>query len=378
MLVTVGLAVGVAALAVLALDGIPDVPVEGTPAPLTDDLGPLTDGSFPSAVGVAAVAAAVTAGAPWLSRRWRRWGWVAVAGLVATRFLTSPLSVDSLKSAVIGWTAGSLVLVALGAPSRRPTRDDIAAGLAACGLPLQSLEPASVDARGSTPYFGVAEDGTKLFVKALGTDQRSADLLFRLYRSVQRHDLGDERPFSSLRRAVEHEALLALAARDRGVPTPRVRALAVVEPSAYVLAYEAIDGRSLDGVPPEQVTDEVLAAVWRELAGLRAIRIAHRDLRLANIFLGRDGKVWMIDFGFSELAASDLLLANDVAELIASSSSVVGPERAIAHAVASVDPVTLAAARDRLHPWSLSGASRTAMKERPGLLEDLRTRLVPA
>ena len=86
----------------------------------------------------------------------------------------------------------------------------------------------------------------------------------------------------------------------------------------------------------------------------------------------------MIDFGFSELAASDLLLANDVAELVASSSAVVGAERATAHAVASVDPALLAAACERLNPWSLSGASRTALKQQPGLLDELRKRLAVA
>ncbi len=48
--------------------------------------------------------------------------------------------------------------------------------------------------------------------------------------------------------------------------------------------------------------------------------------------------MWLIDFGFSEMAASDLLLATDVAELLASSSLYVGPERAVAHAVASRRP----------------------------------------
>jgi undecaprenyl-diphosphatase len=288
------------------------------------------------------------------------------------------MTFDSTKAALIGWTVGSAVLVIFGSPTRRPSVDSIKAGLALSGLDLESLKAANVDARGSTPYFGAAADGTRYFVKALGVDQRSADLLFRLYRWVQRKDLGDERPFSSLRRAVEHEAFVALAARDLGVLTPRVAAFATAEPNAYVLAYEAVEGQSLDGVPPEDVTDDVLGQVWANLAHLRRFRIAHRDLRLANLFLGADGRIWMIDFGFSEIAASDRLLANDVAELVASSSAVVGAERATAHAVASVDPATLAAARERLHLWSLSGASRTALKERPGLLDDLRARLVPA
>src|SRR5215831_9558634 len=123
-------------------------------------------------------------------------------------------------------------------------------GLAQVGRPMRTLERAGVDARGSTPYFGVGSDGTKLFVKALGEDERSADLLFRLYRSVQPRQFGDERPFSSLRRAVEHEALVALAARDLGVRTPRLCAFASAEPNGYVLAYETIDGKSLDRLDP--------------------------------------------------------------------------------------------------------------------------------
>jgi undecaprenyl-diphosphatase len=91
--------------------------------------------------------------------------------------------------------------------------------LAAVGMPLAELKQASVDARGSTPYFGKSAEGQPLFVKALGDDQRSADLLFRMYRMIDRRDLGDERPFSSLRRAVEHEAMVALAARDLGIRT---------------------------------------------------------------------------------------------------------------------------------------------------------------
>jgi undecaprenyl-diphosphatase len=341
------------------------------------DLGPISAGWFPSAVGIAVLAALLTATAPWSSRTWRRLGWVAVLGLTLTRFLVSAVSFDSLRAVLIGWFAGGATLVALGAPQRRPTAEAIAAGLGAVGLPLESIKPASVDARGSTPYFAVGSDGGNLFVKALGRDERSADLMFRVYRWVQRHELGDERPFSSLRRAVEHEAFVALAARDLGIRTPRLRAVASAEPGAFVLAYDGVDGRSLDRVSPQEITDEVLSSIWEQLGALRAHRIAHRDLRLANLFLVADGTVLIIDFGFSEMAASDLLLANDVAEFIASSSIVVGAERATAPAMATVDRDTLARAAQRLRPWALSGATRTALAERPGLLDDLCRRIGP-
>jgi undecaprenyl-diphosphatase len=372
---TVGLGVALASAVWLLLDRLDVTPDGAQVAELSVDAGPLLAGPSATAFGIAAVAGALTAAAPWLQRSWRRWGWIAVLGLVWTSFLVAPVSFDAFESALAGWIGGAAALAILGAPSRRPTPGAITDGLAAVGLPLARLEPAAVDARGSTPYFGTDADAGRYFVKALGTDERSADLLFRLYRSARRRDLGDERPFSSLRRAVEHEAFVSLAVRDLGVRTPRLRALATAVPNAFVLAYDLVPGRSLDGVDAGTFTDEVLRGAWEQLALLRAHRIAHRDLRLANVFLGADGNVWLIDFGFSELAASDLLLATDVAELIASSSIAVGPERATAAAIGTVDPATLAAARGRLRPRVLSGATRTAMGQHPGLLDDLHARL---
>ena len=354
-------------------------PDAGTTAlDVPDALGPLLEGRFPTTAGLAAVVAAVTAAAPWLSRRARRVAWLLVIGLVVTHFLATPASFDSLQSLLVGWVAGAAALVVLGAPSRRPTLETVTAGLARVGVPLASLDQASVDARGSKPYFGATVDGQKLFVKALGEDQRSADLLFRAYRWIDRRDRGDERPFSSLRRTVEHEALVALAAREHGIRTPRLVAFATADPNSFVLAYEAVAGRSLDRVAPEDVTDDVLAAIWAQVGELRRHRIAHRDLRLANIFLAEDGAVWLIDFGFSELAASDTLLATDIAELVASSSLKVGAERSVGQARAALSAKELAAAAGRLHLWALSGATRTGLKERAGLLDEVRRGLAGA
>src|SRR6185369_9062375 len=106
-----------------------------------------------TAYGIAAAAAAVTAAAPWLTRTWRRLGWVLVFGLALTRLVTAPVSFDTVRSVLIGWVVGGAVVVLLGGPSRRPRGKDIAAGMAAVGVPLARLEQASLDARGSTPYF---------------------------------------------------------------------------------------------------------------------------------------------------------------------------------------------------------------------------------
>jgi glycosyltransferase 2 family protein len=331
--------------------------------------------SMPSLAALTAVVATI---GPWLPRWMRRVGWIVVMCVALVHSITTPTSWNTLIALLVGWVVGTAVTVVSGSPSHRPTGASIVAGLAAVGQPLATLEQATLDARGSTPYFGTTPGGTKLFVKALGKDERSADLLFRAYRRVQPHDLADEKAFSTLRRAVEHEALVALAARDVGIRTPRMLAVARAEPAGLVLAYEAIAGRSLDRLEPEEMTDELIDQVWRLLAQLRQHGIAHRDLRLANVFMADDGEAWIIDFGFSELAASGTLLASDVAELIASTAAVVGPERSVSAAVGALGADGARTALPRLELPMLSGATRTAMKADRACLPEIRRRLESA
>lgn len=131
-----------------------------------------------------------------------------------------------------------------------------------------------------------------------------------------------------------------------------------------LLAYEAIEGRSLDSIRADELTDAILAEIWEQVAILRDHGIAHRDLRLANVFLDAENVPWIIDFGFSELAASNLLLTNDIAELITSSALLVGPERAVPCAIGVLGTEAVAGAAPRLQPQALSGATKTALKER--------------
>jgi undecaprenyl-diphosphatase len=364
------LAVGLA-----ALDGWWD---EAAAPPVASTSGPtdwFAENALASELLLAATAAVATAASPWVSRWWRRLAWLVVLALAVTRELVSPLAFASVRALLFGWFAGALALMVVGAPPRRARGAAIVEGLRAVGLPVRRLEQASLDARGSTPWFAEGTDGRRLFVKSLGRDERSADLLFRLYRRILPRDLGDERGYLSLRRAVEHEALVALAARDLGVLTPRMVALASAEPASFVLVYEAIDGRSLDRVDAEAVDDALLRSIWTQVGLMRTRRLAHRDLRLANVFVAADGAVWMIDFGFAELAASDTLLATDIAELLAATSLVVGSERAVAAAASVLGPESTVTAAPRLEAWALSGATRTAMHERPGALDELRSRV---
>lgn len=338
----------------------------------------ITDGGTASgAVGLAQMAAMFIVVGPFVTRRWRRAGVITLAVMFIVRLLVSVrLPAEVFLSIPLGAFCGTAVLLALGRPDRRPTLPAIRAALANAGLPVAEVHAASVDARGSTPYFATTADGTGLFVKVLGSEERAADLLFRVYRFLRFKNVGDDRPFSSLRRTIEHEALIALLARDVGVRTPRLRGIVDVGSDSMLLAYDMIDGSSLDGVPDDAVTDDLMRSIWSQIADLRAHRIAHRDLRRANVFVGDDQVPWVIDFGFSEVAVPQSILDADVAQMLASLAVVVGAERAVDAAVDVLGTDAVGEALPRLQVKALSGATQESLKQQKGLLESLQQEVI--
>lgn len=303
----------------------------------------------------------------------RRLGVLVGSYAIVSTFTAGVPALGLITDVGVGLITASLLLLIFGRHDLAPDELDILRGLHAVGLQLDRVEPMSVDARGSAPWEAVSSDGQRVFIKALGRDQRSADLLFRLYRWLRFRLSGDRLPFASVRRSVEHEALVSLQAAALGVATPRIIGVAEAGVDGMVLAYERLDGRSADHVA--DIDDQTLDATWRMVSQLHSKRIAHRDLRLANIFIDRLGKPWLIDFGFSELAASDQLLGTDVAELLASSAAVVGPERAVAAAHNATGLEELERALPWLQPLALSTATRQAIGGEEGLAP-IRTLLI--
>ena len=92
-------------------------------------------------------------------------------------------------------TAGAAVLVALGAPNRRPTPAAVAGALRDGGLggrrPRRSSGPTAV-APSSTPPHSTS--GDRAFVKVYARDSRDADLLYRGYRTALLRGPNDDWP----------------------------------------------------------------------------------------------------------------------------------------------------------------------------------------
>jgi undecaprenyl-diphosphatase len=311
--------------------------------------------------------------APFVGRRWRQAGMVIIATLAMGRLvLVSGLPAEIFLVLAIGATVGVAVLLAFGRPNRRPNTSAVRDALASSALTHVALEPFALGVRGARWYVATDEEGARFLVKVLSPDERSVDLLYRTYRYLRLKNVGDERPFSSLRRSIEHEALVALQARDVGVGTPRMRAIAQVGDDSMLIAYEMIEGRRVDQMDASEVSDRVLREIWGQLSRLREHRIAHRDLRRANVLVDDSGEPWLTGFAFGEVAANNEQLDGDVAQLLAALTLTVGADRAVTSAVETLGGSTVGAALSRLQPNALSGATRAALKEQPGLLEELQ------
>jgi undecaprenyl-diphosphatase len=322
---------------------------------------------------LAALAASFVILAPFVGRRWRRAGAVILGVFVLLQLVLSvQLSGEVFFALAVGAATGCAVLLAFGRPDQHPTAAAIASSLAASGLTITGLDPTRITHRGERAYYATSADGSRLFVKIISPEERSADILYRVYRYLRFKNAGDERPFSSLRRAVEHEALVALQARDVEVRTPRMRAISDVGTDSMLIAFDAVDAASLSTLADDDITDDLLRRVWQLVAHLREHRIAHRNVKLANVLVDAHGDPWLVDFGFSEIAASDALLDADVAQLLASTAVHVGSARAVDNALAVLGEDTMRSALRFLQPNALGTSTRADLRHHKGLLKELQ------
>jgi glycosyltransferase 2 family protein len=367
---------GSAVLAGVAVVGITHLAGGQRPRAVTAGAGPWSWLTGASGVGPALLAAAVActvAAAPWLARPWRRAAWITLWLAAVVRLITGTASpVEVVLAFAAGVTAGAAALVLFGVPDRRIGPAEIAAALGPAGLPVARVEPADVVAKGSRPFTAATEDGRRLFIKVLGSDQRDADLLYRAWRFLRLRDIGDTRPAASLIQAAEHQALVAVMAERAGVTVPAFRQVIKSADGSAVLAMDRVDGCSLDLIPVQRVDDTMIQELWRQVDTLHRARIAHRSLRAANIVVDGTAQPWIVDFSFAELGATPRQIALDVAELLASLAVIAGADRAVAAAAAVIGPDCVAAAVPLLQPLALSAGTRRAIARHEGLLTRTR------
>jgi uncharacterized membrane protein YbhN (UPF0104 family) len=359
--------------------------------------------------------------------RWRTALWLAVGVYAIATLATASITVLSLLiTLLLGRAIGLGVRYAAGEWSQRPTAEEIAARLGSAGHPVTVMRRTRQEGSESRRYAATARSGGRLDVLVFDRDQEAAGALYRLYRRLRlQGQVGRDRPLT-LERAVERRALLSYAADEAGVRTPRLLALISVGSDATVLAHEQRAGTTLAqlaGVPegsgedepgpagtpqpqpdpagPDRAhsgrarpdpafpdpaqparaadsapTDDQLLRVWEAVLQLHAHRVTHRALTGDRIMLADDGDVVLLDPGSGDVAATDLQVRLDLAQLLAELALLVGPDRAARLAVKAVGADELVAVVPLLQPIVLYRSTRAAVRRHRDVLPALRKQLL--
>jgi uncharacterized membrane protein YbhN (UPF0104 family) len=128
-------------------------------------------------------------------------------------------------------------------------------------------------------------------------------------------------------------------------------------------------------------SDKVLSLVYDTVLALHRRRVTHRALTPDHIMImggDFDGDVMLLDPGDGDIAATDLQVRLDVAQLTAAMALLVGPERAVRQVEQKLDPVTAASLVPLLQPVVLHRSTRAALRRRKDVLPALRKGLMGA
>ncbi|MFI6697113.1 lysylphosphatidylglycerol synthase domain-containing protein [Streptomyces sp. NPDC050433] len=303
--------------------------------------------------------------------RWRVVLWVvllldAFAMLVAG--YTTPFSI--ILTVLIGWTVAYGTLYTVGSPNVRPTGQTLMAGLRHVGFRPVSAMRAELEEGGDSVeqgergrrYLVTLDEGPPLDVTVVDREQQAQGFFYRVWRRLTLRSITTRRSIPSLRQALEQEALLAYAAIAAGANAPKLIATSELGPDAVILVYEHTGGRSLDSLSDDEITDELVRGAWQQVRALQSRRIAHRRLTGDALLVDRDGKVIVTDLRGGEIAAGDVILRMDTAQLLTTVGLRIGAERAVAAAVDVLGPDAVADCLPLLQPIALSRSTRTTLR----------------
>jgi undecaprenyl-diphosphatase len=302
---------------------------------------------------VAIMAAIVAVGIPYLSRPVRRLGQVLVLLMFLSAMYLGLSTFDDVAGAVVlGWTVAAATHLVFGSPAGRPTIRHVLAALAELGVEVKGLTLAPVQPRGATRMVGTDDKGA-VRVRVLGRDETDAQLLSKFWRSLLYRDGGPTLHLTRLEE-VGAEAYALLLAERAGVPAAEVIVAGKAGPGAALLVIRPpADAVPLADVDPAVITDEVLSDLWKRIRQLHDAHVVHGQLNCHHVALGPNG-VALLDFDRASGTTLASRRAADVAELLASTSQIVGNERAVAAALAGVGAEQLKAALPVLEPAGLS------------------------
>jgi uncharacterized protein (TIRG00374 family) len=185
-------------------------------------------------------------------------------------------------------------------------------------------------------------------VELYGPNQRSRGMLRQVRRWVAIRSSERTPAFASMRRHVEHRALMGIAIGDLGLASNKPLTVAALERDWTLYAHTVPRGAVLSASHGEVMHLEV----WQALQNMHRAQISHGDLRAEEI-RAVDGQVLFGGFSAAEFGAYDTRFQADIAQLLLTTGSLFGAESAVHTAIGVVGEQAVVNASRRL--------TRTAM-----------------
>lgn len=360
-------------------------------------------------------AALFTAAGTRSSRRTVAWSWnllwLALGVAVITGIVTLP---GALTTVLLGRATGLALRYVFGVQSERAYGGALVEGIRRAGfVPVRLVrvrDVATADPGGNGAaapdlaavaitrygdnrvYAMTTADGSRYDAVVLDGDRQVVGMLARFWRSLRLRGI-EGRAVVSLRQAAERAALLSYAAWSAGVCSPRLLGIAESEDSMILVQEHAQDAIPLREVPAEELTDDVVDAIWEQLRIAHTAGLAHRALTADVILLDPSGEacadapaaearapgapaVMLTGWEYGDVASSDLAQRLDVSQLLTVLALRVGAERAVASAARMLADEELAAIGPLLQGIALPRATRDAVRENRGILVELREALL--
>ncbi len=309
-----------------------------------------------------------------MSRRpWNVLSSVVMVSLILVTLLSSGIALAGIGfSLAVGWAIGLLTRYALGTSTTRPSGAAVAAAMERGGYPITELRIANLTSRGRR-YSAITRNGDPLRITILDRDLEGAGLVNAAWTSLRLRDEPGKGAFN-LRKAVEHAALVAYAAQAAGAPVPRLLLATEVGPDSVALVYQQIPGTPFNELT--DITDTELDSAWRAIRTLHEHQMSHRALSSRHLLRGPENSTWLLGTDQGSIAASDVAIRLDLAELLCSLAMLTSVERSVSSAQRVLGSDAIARALPALQPVALSPGTRKALRKHKGMIIALRDAIV--
>ena len=324
---------------------------------------------------IAMLAAVLTVSGPWLEARWRRWWWTLLLAFVPIHLVVSAVvPARTLLGLAVGWLVGALTVLIVGTPALEVPLDGAVRALVRRGFAVTGLTVVRPAGTGPLVLWAACEgpdskdpDGhaPRAIVEMYGPNQRSGGIMSQIWRRVRLRNSETAPLHASMRRAVEHRGLMAIAIGELGVANSTTVALAALDRGWTLYAETPPRGVALD---VSSADGSLVGPVWKALGVLHRHQISHGDLCAKEITVENtaDGAAAFFGgFGSAEYGATDVLLQADIAALLVSTTAIFGAEGAVRAAIEEFDKDIVLSASRRLTKAGLQKRIRTSVDD-PG------------